>query len=338
MVLENDLVRVEFDTTTLAIKSYVNKKTGKEVLGSAGGRFVLYREGTVPRGGCGWMEGYLMEPKDLHREAKVILKKPVTGGSMRQSLEYELHYNDSVVTVRPQLDKDSPVLELIVSANWKEIGDKEGAPRLSFRAELPETPAYWLTDSQIGLEKREASTTRDYCGRNFFCAEGGMTLLTDTKYGYRCYDNRSEVTLLRSSRHPDPLPEFGERMFRIGLVDACEDAVELKKLGMRFAHRDLPYASNRAHKGTLPLEGTFLQVTGAIATAIKVAEDKNGTILRLIAVQKDGCVAEVSMPGLQAAQIVDLAEQKVSDCAVADGKVCLTMGHDQTVTLRLITK
>ena len=338
MVLENDLVRVEFDTTTLAIKSYVNKKTGKEVLGPAGGRFVVYREGTVPRGGCGWMEGYLMEPKDLHQVAKVILKSPVKGGAIRQSLEYELHYNSSVITVRPQLDADSPILELNVSARWQEIGDKEGAPRLSFRAELPGTPDYWLTDSQIGLEKREASTTRDYCGRNFFCAAGGMTLLTDSKYGYRCYDNRSEVTLLRSSRHPDPLPEFGDRVFRIGLVDACEDAVELKKLGQRFAHRDLPYASNRAHKGTLPLEGRFLEVTGAIVTAVKVAEDKNGTILRLIAVQPDGCVAEVAMPGLKAAQIVDLAEQKVSECAVADGKVSLPMGHDQTITLRLITK
>ena len=284
------------------------------------------------------MEGYLMEPRDLHQEAKVILKAPVTGGSMRQSLEYELHYGKSVVTVRPQLDADSPILELHVAARWFEAGDKEGAPRLSFRAELPDTPAYWLTDSQIGVEKREASTTRDYCGRNFFCAAGGMTLLTDSKYGYRCYDNRSEVTLLRSSRHPDPLPEIGDRVFRIGIVDACEDAVELKKLGMRFAHRDLPYASNRAHKGSLPLEDSFLKVSCAIVTAVKVAEDKNGTILRLICVQPEGCVAEVSIPGLKEAWTVDLAEQKIGDCAITDGKARLSMGHDQTVSLRLITK
>ena len=338
LVLENDLVKVEFDYTTLAIKSYVNKKTGKEVLGPAGGRFVVYREGTVPRGGCGWMEGLLMDPKDLHQTAKVLLKSPVRGNALRKSLEYELHYNDSVVTVTPQLDADSPVLELNVTARWREVADREGTPRLSFRADLPYTPEYWLSDSQIGMEKRTADETRDYCGRNFFYADGGMTLLSDTKYGYRGHDHQMEVTLLRSSSRPDPFPEVGDRAFRIGLAEASGDAAELKELGWRFAHRDLPYASNRAHKGTLPLEGNFLQVVGAIVTAVKVAEDKNGTIVRLIAVQSEGCLAEVSMPGLKAAQFVDLAEQTVADCDVVDGKIIVPMGHDQTVALRLITK
>ena len=284
------------------------------------------------------MEGLLMEPRDLHTAAKVLLKSPVRGNALRKSLEYELHYNDSVVTVTPQLDAGSPILELNVSARWREVADKEGTPRLSFRADLPYAPEYWLSDSQIGVEKRTADETRDYCGRNFFYADGGMTLLSDTKYGYRGHDQRMEVTLLRSSSGPDPFPEVGDRMFRIGLVEAGGDAKELKELGQRFAHRDLPYASNRAHKGSLPLEGNFLQVSGAIVTAIKVAEDKNGTIVRLIAVQNEGCEAQVAMPGLKAAQIVDLAERPVADCAVTDGKVCVTMGHDQTIALRLVTK
>ena len=112
----------------------------------------------------------------------------------------------------------------------------------------------------------------------------------------------------------------------------------MKALGQRFAHRDLPYASNRAHKGTLPLEGSFLQVSGAIVTAIKVAEDKNGTILRLISVKDETVQAEVSVPGLKEAWIVDLAERPVAQCTVADGKVTLPIGHDQTVALRLVTK
>ena len=49
-------------------------------------------------------------------------------------------------------------------------------------------------------------------------------------------------------------------------------------------------------------------------------------------------MAEVSIPGLKEAWTVDLAEQKIGDCAITDGKVRLSMGHDQTVSLRLITK
>ena len=63
-----------------------------------------------------------------------------------------------------------------------------------------------------------------------------------------------------------------------------------------------------------------------------------GGILRLIAVQPEGCVAEVTVPGLKAARIVDLAEQTVSECAVVDGKVRLSMGTNQTAALRLITR
>ena len=88
----------------------------------------------------------------------------------------------------------------------------------------------------------------------------------------------------------------------------------------------------------LPLEGSFLQVSGAIVTAIKVAEDKNGTILRLISVKDETVQAEVSVPGLKEAWIVDLAERPVAQCTVADGKVTLPIGHDQTVALRLVTK
>jgi alpha-mannosidase len=165
----------------------------------------------------------------------------------------------------------------------------------------------------------------------------GLALLTDTKYGYRGYDDRMEVTLLRSSSRPDPLPEVGERVFRFGLAETAGETVELKKLGWRFSHRDLPYASNRAHKGTLPLDGSLMKVENALVTAVKVAEDKNGLILRLVSAKSWDCVAEVSVPGLKAALLVDLAEQTIGECSVVDGKVSLPMGAEQTKSLRLIT-
>ena len=340
LVMENDLVRAEFDSADLTLVSYVNKKTGKDLLGKAGGRFMLYREGRVPKGGCGWLEGTLMEPKDLHKEGTILLKAPVRGGAMRKTLEYEIQYNDSVVTVRPRLDAGSPILEFDVNAKWMEVGGDKGSPRLSFRVDLPTAPKYWLTDSQIGVVERPAEALHDCCGRDFFFAEGGETglaLLTDTKYGYRGYDDRMEVTLLRSSSRPDPLPEVGERVFRFGLAETAGETVELKKLGWRFSHRDLPYASNRAHKGTLPLDGSLMKVENALVTAVKVAEDKNGLILRLVSAKSWDCVAEVSVPGLKAALLVDLAEQTISECSVVDGKVSLPMGAEQTKSLRLIT-
>ena len=341
LVLENKIVRIVFDEADLSVKSYWSKRLGRELLGSDGGRFILYRERTVPKGGCGWVEGVHMQPKDLHRESKTILKAPVKANPLRQTLEYELHYHDSVICVHALLDADSPILELEVSAKWMETADSYGTPKLTFCTALSWIPEQYLSDSQIGVETRRPEPMHDCCSRNFFFAAGGDTgfaLLSDCKYGYRGYDDRMEVSLLRSSSRPDPYPELGERSFRIGLAESSADPLSLKALGSRFANRDLPYISNRSHKGTLPLEDSFLHVENAVVNAIKVPEDKNGLILRLTSARMTECDAEVSMPGLKAAVLTDLAEQDLEACTVFRSKVTVPLLPMQTVTLRLMLR
>lgn len=336
LVLENDLVRVEFDEADLSVKRYVNKATGEDLLGGQGGRFILYRERNVPRGGCGWVEGVHMEPKDLHQAGHALLKSPVAKNPLRQQFEYEIRYNDSSLLVRASLDIDSPILELDITANWREAANQMGSPKLSFRVQLPGVPDHFLSDSQIGVEKRDPEPMHDVCGRNFLFAPTGFALLSDCKHGYRGYDDRMEVSLLRCSARPDPLPEVGERHFRIGLTPAQENPTALKNLGEGFAIRDLPYISARAHKGTLPLEDRLLKVENAVVTAVKIAEDKNGMILRLTNPEAEAVTAFVSAPNLKDASLTDFAEQFLSDLSVADEGVHLYLAPRQSATLRLI--
>lgn len=337
LVLENELVRVEFNEEDLSISRYMNKRTGKDILGKEGGRFILYRERTVPKGGCGWVEGVHMEPKDLHTTGKAVLKSHVRKGLLRQSFEYDIHYGESVIHVTPSLDAGSSILELEVSARWLEKADNIGTPKLSFRLSLLETPEEFLSDSQIGVETRLPEPMHDRCSRNFFHAVlpgYGPTLLTDSKYGYRGYDDKLEVSLLRSSSRPDPLPEIGDRSFRIGIADASHDHTALKELGQRFTIRDLPYASNRSHKGTLPLEKQFIKVSGAVVTAVKLAEDKSGLVLRA-AVQEDG-IFSVTADGLREVYRIDLAEQ-ITGCAVScDCRFEEAVKAGQVISLKLI--
>lgn len=336
-VLENDLVRVEFDEADLSIKRYVNKQTGQDLLGCCGGRFILYRERSVPRGGCGWVEGVHMEPQDLHRAGHVLLKSPIRKSPLRQQIEYEIRCNDSSLLVVATLDAGSPVLELDVTANWREIATDLGSPKLSFRAQLPQVPDHFLSDSQIGALRRDPEPMHDVCGRTFFfapMAQGGIALLSDCKYGYRGYGDRMEVSLLRSSARPDPLPEFGERKFRIGLSPAAGGCAELKALGECFAIRDLPYISSRAHKGTLPLEDRIARADNAVVTALKVPEDKLGLILRLTPLN-DSPVT-VTMAGLKEAWLCDLTEQNLSPLTVEADTLTFTPGTHKVVTLRLL--
>jgi len=337
LVLENDLVKIEFDQGDLSVKKYINKKNGVNLLGPDGGRFILYRERNVPRGGCGWVEGVHMDPVDLHAGGKGILKEPVSKGALRQTMAYDLCWGESVIHVLARLDSGSPVLELDVTARWLEKADLAGSPKLSFRLDLPDTPSLFLSDSQIGVEERLPEPIHDRCSRNFFHAilpDTGLTLLTDSKYGYRGYDHRMEVSLLRSSSRPDPFPEIGDRSFRIGITESSADHTELKELGLRFALRDLPYASNRAHKGTLPLEKQFLSVRGAVVTALKVAEDKSGLILRA-AVQCDGTM-QISAGNLEQVFFVDLAEQTLGLLDVSGNSASIPVHKGQALSFKLI--
>ena len=336
LILENDFVWIEFSEEDLSIRRYLNKKTGKDILGEEGGRFILYRERTVPKGGCGWVEGVHMDPKDLHSVGQVVLKSHIRKNLLRQSFEYDINYGESVLHVLVSLDNDSSILELDVSARWFEKADAVGSPKLSFRLSLPDAPTIFLSDSQIGIERRLPEPMHDRCSRNFFHAilhESGPTLLTDSKYGYRGYADKLEVSLLRSSSRPDPLPEIGDRYFRIGITDASHDHSKLKELGQRFAIRDLPYASNKAHAGKLPLEKRFLKVEGAVVTALKLSEDKTGFILRC-AVQIDGTLS-VCFEDLKRAFYVDLAENILSEAKI-DGSVISTPVHaGQVMSLKL---
>ena len=335
LVLENELVKVTFDHADLSVKSYVNKKTGQDMLSRHGGRFLLFRENKVPRGGCAWVEGIHMEETDLHKAGTALLKKPVQSNPLRQQLAYDLRYQDNVLHVLAKLDKDSPILEFEVQADWRMAACETGSPKLSFRFDLPWEPEYFLTDSQIGVVKREPLSQHDRCGRGFFHAKGGLTLMTDSKYGYRGYDNRMEVSLLRCSANPDPYPEIGHRFFRFGIAATGEALAELKEIGTRFAHRDLPYASNRAHKGTLPLADTLLTVENAAVTAVKIAEDRNGIIARLTSLYDDPRTVTLSAPGITKAWLTDLAEQDQETVPVHNGRLELTMEPERVVTLRI---
>ena len=336
LVLENELVKVTFSQADLSIQSYFDKKAGRELLSPEGGRFLLFRENRVPKGGCAWVEGIHMDETDLHKAGTALVKAPVSASPLRQQLEYEIRYQQNILKVKAKLDAGSPILELEVFADWRMAADETGSPKLSFRCPLAWTPEYFLSDSQIGTLQRVPLNNHDRCSRNFFHAIGGMTLLTDSKYGYRGHDNHMEVSLLRCSRHPDPYPEIGHRFFRIGLALSGDSTAELKELGSRFAHRDLAYASNRAHKGTLPLQDTLLQVENAQVTAVKLAENKQSLILRLVAIYADTRTATVHVPGAKAAWLTDLAEQDLEAIPVENGRAALVLEPERVLTLRIL--
>ena len=337
LVLENEKIRVELEENDLSIRSFVDKKSGRRLLENAG--FFLCRERTNP-GGCGWREGVETQPQNLHRSGKVIFKEAHFDG-LRRWISYEIQFGASKMVVTLRLDKAAETLEILGDCDFQEKAAPDGTPKVSFCARLAYPVSGYQGDIQIGVLHREASALHDSCARNFYFAqekEAGMLLLSDGKYGYRGYGNALQVSLLRGSSRPDPYPELGKRRFRLGLRWEKAEPLALKKAGEAFVHSNLPYASNTAHPGVLPLTRRFLTLEGnAVVSAVKVPESGKGLLVRLAAVSREEEAAvRLAAPGFQKAMLVDFSEQVLENRPMEQGVVSLILAPGETVGILFV--
>ena len=112
----------------------------------------------------------------------------------------------------------------------------------------------------------------------------------------------------------------------------------LKELGEQFAHRDLPYVSNTAHTGTLPLTDRFFTVNGDVTVScVKQAEYADDAfVIRLASVYNDRPVdASICFTAdVTTVEAVDLAEQPISsDVTLNDHTASVSLKPGQSVTL-----
>jgi alpha-mannosidase len=116
-------------------------------------------------------------------------------------------------------------------------------------------------------------------------------LVTDTKYGFRGYEDSLTVDLLRSSYDPDPYPELGIHKFgfAVDIISKHDNSasgdnnpdnkepINKKLIESAFNYNHpLRYISGTVHEGSGTLEKSFMSVvSGNIAiSAIKMPEVK----------------------------------------------------------------
>lgn len=344
-ILENDFVRIRFDDGDFSILSCFDKKAGRELL-SAPAYFALsleqHAEGEgVISGGNAWVEGIRTHTGNLHQNSVASLQGQEVETSLRRQITYRLTHDRMTIDVTAQLFDYSPILHLAVCVNEFPLSSKDGVPVLSFRAPLSYSAPTFLCDMQIGTQNRKSQRYHDEFTRNFCFGvpeneKSGLALLSDCKYGCRCPENTLELTLLRASSNPDRYAETGERNCRIGLSPADDSPLALKELGERFAHRDFPYATNTAHKGTLPLTGQLFHVEGDVTvSSVKNSEEGEGIIIRLASVHTDRQAKACITFGIPVTQVflVDLMEQPVARLELQAQKteICLLPGQIATL-------
>lgn len=339
-VLENDLVRAEFDSNMCLI-SLIDKKTGKEMIREKAAYFENYVESSRIYMTNAWREGPAVKTENINEEAKVFIADKDYGTAVDSSIDYTLEYKDTRINVTVTLPKDSSVLQYNINTDWREIGvHGQIAPSLRFKLPLSFKSENALYDIPMGTILRP-QLPHDVPARNFaFVADGqgkGVALMCNTQGAYRYFDDTLGVTLIRSTDHPDHLPEFGKHDHKVAIGILDDDKKTIFAAAQSFT-LPLLSASVCAHKGTVPAEHSWLKVEGdVIVSAVKTPEDnQKGLIVRFYSISEEETQVNIKLHDEpKCATIVNTLENETGKAKINGNTVSLTAKSLSLYTVKI---
>jgi alpha-mannosidase len=165
----------------------------------------------------------------------------------------------------------------------------------------------------------------------------GVSLLTESKYGYSAHQNVLAVTLLRSSIYPDPYADEGEHEFTYALYPHSGDW----RSGTVRAAQALIAPLRPMFTSSIPLgaasAGWKLSGGTLELACLKRAEDSGDLILRLYEPHGNRGVAMLKTGhALRAAFLVNILEEKLVPLTItSDSGLQVEFTPFQVITLRL---
>ncbi|MFW5998891.1 MAG: alpha-mannosidase [Halanaerobiaceae bacterium] len=315
--LENKKIKVKFDSVNGTITSFIDKKTGQELVDKPAGIFRFIKEDETG-GGTAWVVGRYKEIDSIHRNVK-IKKVNYKDNNLRKAISIETDFKKSHLKAIISLDKNSSRLNYRVDCDWQEIG-KPGkfVPQLNFYFPVNYVCDHYKYDIPMGFITRD-KMNRDVPGNSLVVGinNKGNSLMINSKgkYGFRGTDNSISLSLIRGSYDPDPYPELGkhEMEFSVCLVDNKNN--NLIKKSFQYNH-PLNVISTKIHEGFLPTQKTLLSMKGNIAiSSIKKPEkatDEDKLIIRLYETEGISSKAGLKFPfKIKNAYFIDITEKEI---------------------------
>lgn len=278
--IENELIKLTFDRFTGALISYYDKTKDQELL-SKDTEAAVYDDSDYDT----WAHGIKAFDRKIGQFKNVSVTN-IENGPVRSIMRVVMNYGDSMlcqdymilsndkrVTVRARVDfrEKHRIFKIIVPVNVTE-------PKAY--CEMP----YGYIERKTDGDEQSGQKWMAVIGK-----KGGLGFANTSKYSFSVSDNVFALTILRTAIYAD---HFGDR----------DEFVDYMDLGVHdFIYTMFPYESLEAsaknayelnmpvrhiietfHHGTLGgvLEGIYVSSGNIIVTAIKDAEDEDGTILR----------------------------------------------------------
>ncbi len=282
LVLENDLVRYEFDHDGKLLSGF-DKETNRDLLTGAGNLLALYVD--RPNNWDAW-------DVDLHytchapEYAAGVAAKKTVDGSVRQKIDFELTIGSAKIRQQAVLAANSKRLDFVTQVDWRE---SHKMLRVSFPTTVvtPESTC----DIQYGFVKRPTHTNTSWDIARFEFpahryvdlsdANGGVALLNDCKYGYKVVEGVLDLNLLRSPKYPDPVADMGNHEFTYSLLPHAGGLVGSEVMQEAACLNRAP-AILPGDAAGLVLPCALTDADGVTLEVLKKAEKGNDLVIRLV--------------------------------------------------------
>lgn len=350
--LENSFFAVSIDPQSGWVKSIVDKRNRKEILSGQGNELQLLAD--YPREYDAWNIGLTgVSYPSTFRKAEVIENGPLRV-VVRLSHDY----------LKPGTKKDFPTEDFPSTFFTQDIILYDGVDRIDFKTEVD----WWedktflkvafpvsVTDSVATYEIPYGSIQRSTQLRDSWerakvevparawvdlsQADYGVSLLNNAKYGYDIKGNVIRLSLLRSPKSPDPTADRGKHSIDFALYPhkgTWRDAKTVQR-GYEYNNPLIAFMTD-THKGTLPIEHSFVRVSSPnlVLSSVKKSEDGDAWIVQWYETEgkaADGIVTFAKPP--KTAVMSNFLEEAGASVPIQQNSVTVKTGPSSIVTLRV---
>lgn len=334
-VLENDLVRVQFDAVG-EITSYRIKATGRECAAGPMNRLLMYKD--VPRLFDAWDidSHYIDQPVAIPQEAELKL---LSSGGLKASIQITRKVGESLFTQVVSLPAHASRVDFDTTVEWHEL---HRLLKVAFPVDVLARDA--INEMQFGYVERPTHRSRAYdkdrfevCNHRYTALcdlSHGCAVLNDAKYGVSVNQNSMELTLLRAASSPEMRADNGTHHFTYafyGWEGAFQDSGVVREgYDLNVPVSAVPGSLNRFSAFSTDKKNMVIET-------VKPADDQSGdVILRVYESLRADTAFELNV-GESAAEawLCDMLENRQEKLVIEDGRVALTASPFKVLTVRL---
>lgn len=340
IILENDHLRAVLSTSGTLV-SLLHKASGRQTLASAGNRFQLFDDTPTYNNHDAWDcdPHHLEMPQDIPAATSFEIRT--------QALRVEVTFTHRVGTASSlvqtvRLDAAARRLEVHCDVDWNEnqkflkvlfpvnVRAKEATYEMQFG--VAQRPTHYNTTADFAQYEVPGHKWADMSEHRF-----GVSLLTESKYGFSTHGNEMRISLLRSPKYPDPNADMGQHYFAFAIMPhegGWQDG-DVVPEGYCFNNPILFTAGG----GTPEPPRSFATIDDncVVIDTIKKAEREDAVVVRLYEAYgaRGQANLKIDLP-FSKAYFCNILEDNLSEAVIADGRIEVPYTPFQIITIKLV--